>query len=357
MILSFLIFLFLLFVQQFLQVPHQPNHATSVLGRTEAKYKPAAVTIDTIFSNDHSELAKLPAERKRVLLVTGDVNPARSVNVRTTKMQNFIWPYEKTADFLRAADVTYINLETPILKNCPLTSVGIRFCGGERNVEGLMHAGIDVVSFANNHAENYGAAGVAETREILRKNGLLVSGVNGSVYKDIRGMKFAFLAFNDFGPEKASVARANEVTIQSEIATARRQASVVVVMLHWGTEYQSQPNTRQKYLGRFAIDAGADLVVGNHPHWIQAIEMYKNKVIAYSHGNFVFDQMWSRKTREGVVGKYTFFDEQLVDVEFVPVFIENFGQPRLSTDNEKKVILDSMREESKKLQSTAVSYR
>lgn len=356
MLFNFLIVLFFIFVQEFLPSLSQQHHVASVLSKSEARVATPVLSIDAIFSKDHTRVDALPAERKRVLLVTGDVNPARSVNVRTAKMQNFVWPYEKTADFLKAADVTCINLETPIIKNCPLTSVGMRFCGGERNVEGLLHAGIDVVSFANNHSENYGAVGVAETREILTKNGLLVSGVNGPVYKDIRGMKFAFLAFNDFGPEKANVARANEVTIQSEITDARIQASVVVVMFHWGTEYQSQPNTRQKYLGRFAVDAGADLVVGNHPHWIQPVEIYKTKVIAYSHGNFVFDQMWSQKTREGVVGKYTFFDDRLVDVEFVPIYIENYGQPRFNSETSKKeIVLKEMKDESKKLEKTRSS--
>jgi poly-gamma-glutamate synthesis protein (capsule biosynthesis protein) len=104
-------------------------------------------------------------------------------------------------------------------------------------------------------------------------------------------------------------------------------------------------------LGRFTIDSGADLVIGNHPHWIQPVEIYKGKLITYAHGNFVFDQEWSLKTKQGVIGKYTFYGKELADVEFFPVQIENYGQPYFLEEENAKVILDSMKAESEKLRN------
>lgn len=111
-------------------------------------------------------------------------------------------------------------------------------------------------------------------------------------------------------------------------------------------EYTDQPTQRQKELAHLAIDTGADLVIGNHPHWIQPVEIYKNKLIVYAHGNFVFDQMWSAKTREGIIGRYTFYGDRLIDAEFLPVQINDFGQPRFLTGETKSVLLEVLKQQS-----------
>ncbi len=207
-----------------------------------------------------------------------------------------------------------------------------------------------MASLANNHAGNYGVDGVQETVNLLNKNNILVTGVDGPAIKEVKGLKFAFLGYNDITKFQPGISNAEEEKIKIEIAEARKQADVVIITFHWGVEYRDQPDDRQKYLGHLAIDAGADLVIGNHPHWIQPIEIYKDKLITYAHGNFVFDQEWSLKTKQGVVGKYTFYDNQLVDVEFLPIQIMNYGQPYFIENLiEKQKIITEMFEESNKL--------
>lgn len=311
----------------------------------EQEYEISPVSLKKIFSEDHTWTATLSAQSKRILIATGDVIPARDVNIKTTKFNNFNWPYEKTADFLKNADITFINLETPLIKDCPLIDSGFTFCGSDKNIEGLTFAGVDVASLANNHAGNFGQTGVAYTKELLNKNDILATGIDGPTYKDVKGTKFAFLGYNDIGVQSI-VSQADLDKIQADIKEAKSKADAVVITFHWGVEYRNQPDERQKYLGHFAIDSGADLVIGNHPHWIQPVEIYKDKLITYAHGNFVFDQEWSLKTKQGVVGKYTFYDKDLIDVEFFPILIENFGQPRFLIDDEKRKILEEMKRES-----------
>jgi poly-gamma-glutamate synthesis protein (capsule biosynthesis protein) len=94
------------------------------------------------------------------------------------------------------------------------------------------------------------------------------------------------------------------------------------------------------------VDAGADLVIGNHPHWVQGVELYKGRYIAYAHGNFIFDQMWSYETRVGIVGKYTFYDTQLVRVEYIPVLSIDYGQPVPMAGAERQAVLDGMKASS-----------
>lgn len=335
--------------------PIVSNTAPQSPGKTKkvptVNFNPSAPTLETIFSDTHNWVATLSANRVRTLIVTGDVSLARQVNIQILQKNNPKWPFEKTQNLLSNSDITFINLENPLLKNCPIVNSGFVFCGDAGNVEGLLFAGVDVVNFANNHASNYGVDGVNETVQLLEKNSIAVSGVHGPVYKTIEGITFAFLGYNEVNIQPG-VNQAEESLVKKEIALARANADIIVVQFHWGVEYTHQPSAHQKILGHVAIDAGADVVIGNHPHWYQAVELYKNKLIAYSHGNFIFDQMWSQETREGVVGKYTFYDSKLIDVEYIPIFIYDYGQPAIIDDQiNKQKIVNIMKMESLKLSS------
>jgi poly-gamma-glutamate synthesis protein (capsule biosynthesis protein) len=310
---------------------------------TEISVSP--LQIEHFFDGVHVD--QYPKEDIWVLIVTGDVIPARSVNFKSNEYGNFEWSVEKTADFLKAGDLTYSNLESPLLTNCPLTNEGMNFCGDARHVQALVKAGIDVVNLANNHLGNHGVLGVEETTRHLQENGILPVGNNNNPqYKNFRGMKLAFLGYNDI-ESQPGVTSADLELIKQEIQEARSQADLVIVQFHWGIEYVSEPSGRQRELGKLAVDSGADLVIGNHPHWIQPLEIYKDKLITYAHGNFIFDQMWSEKTKEGVVGKYYFYKNHLVDAEYVPIYIEDYGQPRFITDESyKQKILDNMYQQS-----------
>lgn len=313
----------------------------------EEKYPPLS-TIDQIFQKNH-----LPVNSNEIITIiaTGDVIPARSVNYQATIRNDFTWPFLKTHQFLKDADLTFINLETPLINSCPLTQEGMIFCGNSKNIEGLSLSGVDVANLANNHSSNYGTKAIDETIEHLEKAGIATTGhlKSNILIKEIKGIKFAFLGFNDIDYKHEAVSRAEEEKIKQDVAEARKKADVVVVTYHWGVEYRSQPDDRQKYLGRFTIDIGADLVIGNHPHWIQPVEIYKGKLITYAHGNFVFDQEWSQKTKEGVVGRYTFYGKDLIDVEYFPIQIDNYGQPHFLEGEQKEKILDEMYTESMKL--------
>jgi poly-gamma-glutamate synthesis protein (capsule biosynthesis protein) len=124
--------------------------------------------------------------------------------------------------------------------------------------------------------------------------------------------------------------------MESLAASASGEVEVLVAMMHWGVEYVSEPSDRQVTLGRALIDAGVDVVVGAHPHWVQPVEEYQGKLIFYSLGNFVFDQMWSEETRLGEVADVEFrFEEGALvemDYELLPVRIYEYGQPRFAAE-------------------------
>lgn len=336
----------------FTTIKHNQKISNKNYSVQETKTTIPSPTLESIFSTDHTWIATLSAEKIRTITATGDVIPARSVNYQVMKYNNPLWPYEKVIPMLKdkKTDIMFINLETPLIKGCPMTVEGMVFCGDAKNIAGLSAIGVNVANIANNHTGNHGIDGVMETKQLLENANIAVSGIDGPVYKNINGITFAFLGYNDITKPQPGITNADEPNIKRDIAQAKKNADIVIVTYHWGVEYRDQPDEDQKRLGHLSIDSGADLVIGNHPHWIQPIEFYKGKLITYAHGNFIFDQMWSQKTREGVIGRYTFFDKTLIDVEYLPLQINDYGQAVFVKDKQATDILDAMKKQSYILQ-------
>ena len=321
----------------------QPSFATRT-GR------PPALTLQGLFHPTYS----IPDDpsKVRTLLVTGDIIPARGVNYFATTRRDFLWPFRPTADFTKNADITYINLEAPLFAGCQVSpKESFTFCGDPRFADGLNLMGARVANLTNNHITNYGAEGVKATDQLLQKHGILTSGLGPVAVLDVRGIKFGFIGFNGVG-------RAIDKTALREgIARAREQADIVVVQFHWGKEYERLPMADRGVptpddpvvVGHQSIDWGADIVIGNHPHWYQGVEVYHGKLITYSHGNFVFDQMWSEETREGVIGTYTFYGTQLVAASWKPVRSYDYGQPVFMNANDSAAVIQTMEAASDEL--------
>lgn len=336
--------------------------AVFLLGRypkTLSRLSPV-VTPNIVNQKVPSQEVKKQKEPSRVVLIaTGDVVPGRSVNYQMVTYNNFEWPFEKVKNVLASGDITMVNFEVPLVKNCPTVVEGMVFCGREEAVKGLVASGVDVVTLANNHISDYGMAGIENTIRIMRENGISTVGysavttdvadgvseeprqpnqdvdeqnsqITGEIlYKTVNGTKFAFLAFNDIYGSIPPILSAEREVIERLVGEARKNSDVVVVAMHWGVEYRAEPDDRQIELAHLVADAGADLIIGNHPHWIQSEERHKNTYIKYAHGNLVFDQMWSEETKKGVIGKYTFEDGKLVAKEFIPTYIKDYGQPEI----------------------------
>lgn len=129
------------------------------------------------------------------------------------------------------------------------------------------------------------------------------------------------------------------------IQKAKSNADIVVVTMHAGIEYTREPTPLQTDFAHAAIDNGADIILGAHPHWIQSVEQYSGKYIFYSLGNFVFDQEFSPETKEGLTLKINLRKDKMAhieQIELAPIIIENYGQPRLANAEEKSRILESI---------------
>jgi len=242
---------------------------------------------------------------------------------------------------LQGADLAIANFENPAPNAFRFHTSGTVFSADPALIDGLVNAGLDYVSLANNHIRDAGARGVIETIENLDARGLAHGGAGRNVAEarrpallDAGGTTVAILGYDTIargyaaGPDRAGSAQLTAAVVREDVALAREAgADIVIVFPHWGTEYDATPFGSQRTLAHAVIDAGADLVIGNHAHWAGAMELYKGRPIWYALGNFVFDQTWSEPTMEGMTVELTFVGADLVQVRMRPHIILDKAQP------------------------------
>lgn len=266
------------------------------------------------------------------------------------------------------ADITVANLECTLTTSTTAhPTKPIIFKSSPQNVAGLVYAGIDVVTNANNHILDYGIAGLQETQNVLRQNNIRYSGAGANAYDAYlplyysrSGVSFAFMAmsdrtgqYNNYQPylnasdNKPGFANLTEFELQRQISRVRNVADRVVVELHSGTEYSTSPSldgmpedegyspemrvptTTDRTMRRFALDCGADLVINHHSHITQGFEVYNHKLIAHSLGNFAFDLGYS-ETFPTVILNANVDARGFFEYNVTPVYIDHYIPRRAS---------------------------
>jgi poly-gamma-glutamate synthesis protein (capsule biosynthesis protein) len=255
---------------------------------------------------------------------------------------------------IESADLALANFENPAPNNFRWHTTGVVFSADPKLIDGLRNAGIDYVSLGNNHIRDAGANGIAQTIDNLEKRGIAWSGAGEDLEQarqpailEAGGVKVAILAYDTIAKYyAASVTRAGSAqmsaaVVKADVAAARKAgADLVIVFPHWGVEYDATPFAGQQRLARAAIDAGADMVIGNHAHWAAAMEIYDGKPIWYALGNFVFDQVWSEPTMEGITLELTFAGTDLRQIRMRPHIILDRAQPNfLDPAGDGKVVM------------------
>lgn len=289
---------------------------------------------------------------KVVLAAVGDIMLSRVVEQKMIGRSDWKYPFLETAEVTSKADLTFGNLETTIYPGQTIQSGSFTFRTDPKALEGLQHAGFDVLSLANNHTMNFGYAGMKSTVENLDGAGIAHVGggigrenIYAPIIKEAEGTKFGFLAYTYardeqyHGGEMFGTAYADIPAMEAQVGDLKKKADVVIVSMHMGTEYATTPHVTQVKFARAAIDAGAALVIGHHPHVVETSEKYKDGYIIYSLGNFVFDQMWSEETRLGAIAKISFDKDKITGIEFIPVKIFDYAQPQIFEGEQAEMIL------------------
>ncbi len=269
------------------------------------------------------------------------------------------YPFRDVLPVLREADIVAGNLESPIsIRGVAVENKKFTLRAGPLAGLALESAGIRVVSLANNHAMDFGPLALEDTLTQLAENDILFTGAGmdlddarSPAIVKIKGKTLAFLSYSLTFPLEffASAGRAGTAPgyadfIKADIEKVRPLADLIVVSFHWGAELMTTAKDYQVELGHQAIDWGADLVLGHHPHVLQEIEVYKGHLIAYSLGNFVFGSE-SNRTNSSMILLLTFRGNTLSRVQAVPLDVNNYRvkyQPKTLRGKAGREVLDSI---------------
>jgi len=291
------------------------------------------------------------------LVVVGDVMLGRGVG-SLIAANSPSYPFSATRDLTSQADIAFGNLESPITtRGFPQGGIALR--SRPEVTEGLSYAGFDVLSLANNHTDDYGAVGLLDTMSHLDGEEIAFVGLTSdddegqvALTREVNGLRMAFLAYNHVGPRPTGAGGgvSGRAWLEPELAyadvlEAAKNADFVVVSLHWGEEYMPLPDEFQQQVARGMLDAGAGLVLGHHPHVVGGVAFEERGLVAYSLGNFVFDQPFSEETLQGLVLLSLIGRSGLKQVQLIPVQIEA-GQPSVLPLAEARSVLSKVFEVS-----------
>jgi gamma-polyglutamate biosynthesis protein CapA len=280
----------------------------------------------------------------------GDMMLGRHVE-EVTARYGYDYLFRYVEPLFRQSNFVTGNFEHPVLQGdeseYPATEKFIRIGAPPESVEALKRNHFSNVTLANNHTMDFGVPGLRDTLETFEQADMpyVGAGRNESdaqeiLYQEVNGLTIATLGFTDSYVQGFSAAglRGGVLTIPTDftnaeavinmltlIRRAKQNADLVLVHVHWGQEYDNSPHPRQVSIGRAFANAGADIIIGHHPHVLMSTEVYEHEqyedsIIFYSLGNFIFDQGWSR-TRESAIAEYKLYPDGTARVEMIPMYI------------------------------------
>jgi len=300
-------------------------------------------------------------------IAVGDIMLGRGIDNRISK-NGPEWAFKNLSNCLQTADVLFGNAEFSSITASSPTTRGYVLGASTTTIKSLQCAGFDIVSLANNHTLDYGRKGLVSLIDELDKLKIMYVG-GGKNYFDAQSpkvieknsIKICFLAYSLFFEDNKDIdktlptlAMFSEEKMEKDIEIAKSSASIVVVSFHWGVEYSSSPTSYQRKVAHLAVDCGANLIIGHHSHVIQGIEIYKDTMILYSLGNFIFDSK-NEKTKEGLVFQCSISSSNISGVSLLPIYISKFRPTRLDLDYCFR-IAKQVQELSKKF-SVPIMYR
>jgi poly-gamma-glutamate synthesis protein (capsule biosynthesis protein) len=304
------------------------------------KVEPAPADLSSAVLNTLEKKEEYVPEK---IIFVGDMMFDRAVEIYM-QGSTFSYPVQLIKDFLKGFEFAIGNLEGPVNeKPKEFSDASLMFSFDKRIVESLNEGNFKVVSLANNHTLNMERTGLEETKEILKSSGVNFSGDPIECDFDYSYQRdgITFYAVNVTYPSNCSN---KEIAEWVEETKFYNPETFLVVLIHWGEEYKTTNSKNQAELAHKIIDAGADLIIGGHPHVVQNVELYNGKLIFYSLGNFIFDQYFSKETQEGLgVGLEMYPTKKVYDLYG---FTNKMAQPQLMEEEEKKTFLESLAEKS-----------
>ncbi|MCA9355821.1 CapA family protein [Candidatus Kaiserbacteria bacterium] len=306
--------------------------------------------IKPIFTSESNKIARplpvdltsIPNELHTSVVFTGDVLLARNIE-SLMKNKDLDYPFSGLSfkDFSQKPYV-FGNFEASVPEvHIPTKPLAMNFSVDKSMLTPAVRAGFTHFSLANNHSFDNKKEGFENTRIALNTNGILTLGHPRKIssesisYISLQESKVAIIAVSALNSEPTVS------EIKSVLKSASRQSDFQIVYIHWGDEYASVSNNSQKELARLFIDAGADMIIGHHPHVVQEVGYYKNTLIFYSLGNYIFDQYFSEEVQTGLLLNLDFLDQAVISL--VPVTsLDNLSQPTYMKEKKHSEFLSAL---------------
>lgn len=290
-------------------------------------------------------------ESVATVLAVGEISLARYIEQKMRGNNDYTLPFANVSSFLNDADITVGAFSNPILSGAITPNDSQILRTDPRSIEGLLYAGFDLLAVANNQVMNFQDPGLMQTLSALNSSNIKTIGAGENLNQahtpavfNVNGKSIAFYAYVDPSispnrrdgaqPDSPGLAIMNS-SVQQDVKNALTKADFVIVMMHAGVEYKKEPTQFQRDFAHAAIDAGASVVIGTHPHVVQEIENYGNGIIFYSLGNFLFDQYFSDAVRTGLTVKLSFSKKGTKpEFELIPVRADSY-QPYIPDDSKR----------------------
>lgn len=294
-----------------------------------------------VIPSDYDRKSDAPLD----ILAFGDMMLDRNVRNKMTEF-GYRYPFARIESFLKGHDIVVANAEGPFTDfpslTASLVNKTLTFTFDKRALPVLKELGFTIFSQANNHTRDFGREGYEQSVAAINTAGIAVFGDAfnnnpGPYIANVRGQKVAFVGYHQYYDQDTT-------STLKAIEQADLQDAFVIVYPHWGEEYEQGMTDFQKRTARQFIDAGADLILGAHPHVIEPIEIYNGKAIFYSLGNFIFDQSFSIPTSQGLAVQIM-LDSDEISYELFPFDIIK-EQAVLMSDEKKSAVFSKLAERS-----------
>lgn len=274
------------------------------------------------------------ADRPVLLQAVGDLNLAAAAE-RTMAEKGFAWAFEGTRALLAEGDVNIANLETPATARLHPFRKKFTFRMAEASLDAIRGAGFGLLTLANNHTGDQGPEGLLDTLAALDRRGIAHAGAGTDLASArapavvvVRGTRVAVLAYSltypsEFwaNPRRPGTAYGDEAHVREDVAKARTQADVVIAIFHWGREKHSEPLPYQRRLARASVEAGADAVLGHHPHVLQGVEVIEGRPVVYSLGNYAFGS--GAPLGDSALARLVIRGGRVAELELIPLNVLN----------------------------------
>lgn len=286
-------------------------------------------------SDDEEPEPPAPVRQRVIIQAVGDLNLAGNAEP-TVRKKGYDWCFDGTRALLAEGDLNIANLETPVTVRGEKADKRFTFRMPPKSLDAVKNAGFSLVSLANNHILDYGEQGLFDTLDTLKARGIAYSGAGKNVAAgrvpaivDASGVKVGLLSYSLTFPkyfwadqDKSGTIFGHEKWVRADIAKLRSTVDIVLVAFHWGAEKRTTPKDYQLELAKAAVEAGADAVIGHHPHVLQGIEVIDGKPVLYSLGNYAFGSN-SNAARDSAMARFVVEEGRIQALELIPLHVHN----------------------------------